>query len=79
MLGAVLVSLGYALAVIGGALLFFNTPPDVGGTYALMIPRVSEDEFQGTERDSLTRVLESDWFCTPDAWCNSATRRVLGG
>jgi hypothetical protein len=45
MLGAMLVTTGYVFAIIGGIILFRNTPPDVGGTYSLMIPRVSDEDF----------------------------------
>jgi hypothetical protein len=38
MIGPYLVTLGYFLAIIGGVILFVHTPPDVGGTHALMIP-----------------------------------------
>jgi hypothetical protein len=52
MVGPWLVSIGYGLAVIGGALLFLNTPPDVGGTHALMIPVVNKFD-TGAESDAI--------------------------
>ena len=52
MMGAWLVTAGYATAIIGGAVLFVNTPPDVGGTYALMIPRSKGDRV-GAEGDAI--------------------------
>lgn len=39
--GAILITFGYASAIVGGGILFKNTPPDVGGEFALMIPRSS--------------------------------------
>ena len=46
MLGPWLISIGYASAIIGGILLFVNTPPDVGGTHALVLPRSTGAEVQ---------------------------------
>jgi hypothetical protein len=47
MLGPWLITAGYLAAILGGAILFINTPPDVGGTHALMIPRGrAEDVFR---------------------------------
>ncbi len=42
-MGAVFVTVGYVLAILGGGILFFNTPPDVGGTHALMLPTTNSD------------------------------------
>jgi hypothetical protein len=45
MLGPLLATAGSLLTIVGGIILFFNTPPDVGGTYALMIPRSNSSDF----------------------------------
>lgn len=50
--GHVAITVGYIAAIIGGAILFMNTPPDVGGTHVLMIPRSSGDA-DGLERKAI--------------------------
>lgn len=58
MIGAVLVSIGYVAAIFGGIVLFKNTPPDVGGTHALIIPVV--DGFQIDEETA--DIASRQWW-----------------
>ncbi len=56
MVGAVLITVGYMSAIVGGAILFRNAPPDVGGEFALMIPRSS-----GPEQEE-TNIRSRQWW-----------------
>jgi hypothetical protein len=51
-IGAWLVTVGYVFTILAGFILFKHTPPDVGGTHALMIP-VSKGDRTDAEREAI--------------------------